>query len=201
MHTVNFLTNLVEHHQVWAYFAIFIGLIFEGEIILISTGVLAHLGAIDFSFALLFVFCGGMVKTFLGYYVGTIIHDKFKHMKFFRYIEHRVHDIMPRFRQKPFWSIFVSKFIMGANYIVIIFSGFKRVPFKTYLKAEIIATIIWAPLLMSVGYAFSHTALSISKEIWRFLLIVLLLTVAFIIIDKMVGWFYEIFEEVYDEEK
>ena len=58
MHTVNLLTALVEHHQVLAYFVIFLGLIIEGEIFLISTGILAHLGALDIRFVIFFVFCG-----------------------------------------------------------------------------------------------------------------------------------------------
>ena len=52
MHIVELLTGLVENHQVLAYAVIFIGLIVEGEVILISTGVLAHLGAVNFNFAL-----------------------------------------------------------------------------------------------------------------------------------------------------
>ena len=105
---------------------------------------------------------------------------------------------MPHFREKPFWSIFASKFIMGVNHFVIIFSGYSKVNLKTYLKAELSATFIWAPLLLSLGYFFSYTALHVSKEVWRFSLIVLLLIIGFILFDKLIAWLFELFEEFYD---
>jgi len=198
MHTVKLLTTLVENHQVLAYVVIFFGLIFEGELILITAGILAHLGALDFSFALIFIYCGGACKTFLGYYIGQLIHRRWHEAKFLKFIEKRVFIMMPHFNQKPFWSIFISKSIMGVNHMVIIFSGYMNIDFKKYLKAEISSTIIWAPLLMTLGYFFSYTALNISREIGKFTLIIIVLIIAYILLDKLVGWLYEVFEELYD---
>ena len=198
MHTVKILTSLVEHHQVLAYFFIFIGIVFEGEFFVIFTGILAHLGALHFWFSLFAILLGGLGKTFLGYYIGSLIHDKWNNTKFLNYIQKRVQYFMPRFRQKPFWSIFLSKFIIGANHIAIIFSGYSKINYKKYLQAEIISTAIWAPAFLLLGYFFSYTALHITHEIWRFSLIVLILIILFIIFDKVVSWAYEIFEEFYD---
>ncbi|MFH1608556.1 MAG: hypothetical protein ABH951_00865, partial [Patescibacteria group bacterium] len=117
----------------------------------------------------------------------------------FQYLEKRVSSILPNFSEKSFWSIFVSKFIMGINHIVILFSGYKQIPMKRYLRAEGLSTLIWAPLLLSLGYFFSYTALSISQEIWRFLLIIAGLVIIFIIIDKFLGWLYLLFQYLYKE--
>jgi membrane protein DedA with SNARE-associated domain len=201
MYTVNLLTRLVENHQIFAYVLIYLGLIFEGEFFVIFTGILAHLGALDFSFALLFVFLGGLSKTFIGYALGEFLYKKFNHHRFFNYIEKRVYNILPRFKEKPFWSIFISKFIIGANNVVIIFSGFEKIDYRKFLKAEISAIIIWASLLLSLGYFFSYTALHISREIGKFLLVVLVFYVVFILFDKLVSWLYELFEEFYDNKQ
>jgi membrane-associated protein len=200
MHTVNFLISLIGHHQILAYGVIYIGLIFEGEFFLISTGVLAHLGALNFWFALMFILLGGLTKTFMGYAFGEFLYKKFNNHRFFCYIQKRVYGVLPRFKIKPFWSIFVSKFIMGANHLVIIFSGYEKIDFKKFLKAEISSTLIWAPLLLSLGYFFSYTALHISREIWEFLMVILILFTIFIIFDKLVSWLYELFEEFYHGE-
>jgi len=201
MHTINLLIRLVEHYQVFVYLLIFIGLIFEGEFTLISTGILAHLGALNLFFAFFFVILGALTKTFIGYELGKLLFNKFNHHKFFRYIEKRVFGILPRFKDKPFWSIFISKFILGANHIVIIFSGYQKIDYKKFLKAEISATIIWAPVLLLLGYFFSYTALHVSREIWKFLMVVLILFIIFILFDKFVSWLYELFEEFYNENK
>lgn len=201
MHTVQLLTILVEHHQVLAYILIFLGLMFEGEFFLISTGIFAHLGALNIYFVIIFVFLGSLAKTFFGYHIGMMIHKRWHNTKLLKYIEKRVFNIMPNFENKPFWSIFISKFIIGFNNLVIIFSGYKKISYKKYLRAEFSSTIIWIPLLLSMGYFFSYTALHISREIWKFSLIILIFVIGYILFDKLVSWIYEIFEEFYADKK
>ena len=199
MNTINLLIGLVEHHQVLAYLFIFIGLIFEGEFFIIFTGILAHLGALNFWFSLVFVFVGALSKTFIGYKLGECLFEKFNHHRIFKFLQKKVYNFFPRFKVKPFWSIFISKFIIGANNIVIIFSGFEKISYKQYLKAEILATIIWAPLLLYLGFFFSYTALHISREIWQFSLVIIILFIIFTLFDKLVSWLYELFEEFYND--
>jgi membrane-associated protein len=201
MHTVNLLTSLVEHHLFSAYAAIYLGLIFEGEFVLISVGILSHLGALNFWLSLALILLGGFSKTFLGYALGGFLYRRFNNHTFFRYVERRVNAIFPRFKVKPFWSIFVSKFIMGANYLVVIFSGYTKVNYRAFLKAEIISTIIWAPFLLSLGYFFGFTALHISREIWKFTMVILILFILFVLFDKLVSWIYELFEEYYNDKR
>ncbi|MEK7539109.1 MAG: VTT domain-containing protein [Patescibacteria group bacterium] len=195
MYTVNLLVRLVENHQILVYFLLFIGLILEGEFFLISTGILVHLGALNLWVALVFLLLGGFSTTFLGYALGEFLYKKFGYHKFFKFIQKRVYNVLPRFKITPFWSIFASKFIIGANHLVIIFSGYEKINYKKFLQAEITATLIWIPLFLSLGYFFSYTALRISREIWKFLAVVLILFIVFILFDKLVSWFYELFEE------
>ena len=142
---------------------------------------------------------GGFGKTFLFYYFGGLIRRKLPNAKILKFIEKRVKDAVPRFSQKPFWSIFISKFIIGTNWIVMAYAGFVKVDIKKYLKAEVASTIIWAPSLLCLGYFFSFTAFSISKEISKFSLIILILVVLFFLIDKFIAWLYELFEEFHVE--
>ncbi len=199
MYTVNLLTRLVENHQILAYGIIFLGLIFEGDFFLISTGILVHLGAFNFYPSLFVVLLGGLSKAFIGYALGEFLFKIFNHHKFFKYIQKRVYLILPKFKTKPFWSIFISKFIIGSNNIVIIFSGFEKIDYGKFLKAEILATMIWVPIMLSLGYFFSYAALNISRDIWRFLMVILVLYIIFILFDKLVSWIYELFEESHDE--
>src|SRR4029079_9979115 len=115
-------SRIVEHHQLLVYAIILLGIVFEGEFVIIGTGIFAHLRAINIYFAVLFVFCGAFAKTFLGYELGKFLFKKFQHHRLFNYIEKRVYLVLPKFKTKPFWSIFISKFIIGANNVVIIFS-------------------------------------------------------------------------------
>lgn len=198
MHTINILTRLVESHQVLAYGLIYLGLIFEGEFFLISTGILIYLGALNLWIALPIIFLGALSKAVFGYALGELIHKKFNQHKLFIYLQKRVYTLLPRFKEKPFWSIFISKFIFGANGTVIVFSGYEKINYRNFLKAEISAIIVWVPILLSLGSFFSYTALRVSHNIWRFLVVVLVLFIMFVLFDKLVSWLYEIFEEFYD---
>ncbi|HBB49495.1 TPA: hypothetical protein DEQ22_00150 [Candidatus Nomurabacteria bacterium] len=200
MYTVNILTQLVENNLILAYLLVFLITIVEGEIVSISAGILVLLGAFNFWIALSLIFLGGMVKTFFGYFFGQSIHKRFNNHKFFQYIEKRVLGIMPHFKQKPFWSIFISKFMM-VNHLVILFAGYHNINFRKYLKAEISSTIFWAPGLMLLGYFFSYTAIRVSNEIWNFSVIIIGFIVLFILFDKLVSWLYELFEEFYAESR
>ncbi|MBY0376590.1 hypothetical protein K2P96_01285 [Patescibacteria group bacterium] len=193
MHVVHILNQLVEHHQGWAYLVIYLGLIFEGEVVVICASILATLGALNFYMVLSFVIGGMVTKVFSFYYLGIYLKAKFHRKKIVQYIEKKVSYIMPNFEKKPFWSIFLSTFIMGAGYVVMLFSGYKKVDFKTYLKAEFLSIIIWAPLMLFLGYFFGYTALSITKEFSKFSLIVILLVLGFVFFDKFISWLYRTF--------
>lgn len=196
--TVNILKHLLENYQILVYLLIFLGLIMEGEFSLISIGILLHLGALNFYIIFVLVVLGLISKTMLGYYLGRAIHAKWNHTKILKHIERRAMKVMPHFKQKPFWSIFISKFILGVNNIIIIFSGYHKIDFRKYLKAEFCSTIIWVPALVALGYFFSIAAISVSREVWRFSFIILVLIILFIIFDKLVSWVYELFEEFHD---
>lgn len=193
MDTISVLTNLLQDHQVLAYLFIFLGLIFEGEIIILTTGILSHLGALNFWVSLLFILGGGMVKTFGGYYLGMFIHKKYNKSSFCKYVCKKVLYFMPQFVEKPFWSIFVSKFIMGMNYLIILFSGYHKINFKIFLKAEIISTLIWAPMLLALGFLFSQTAFFLTGEMTKFFFAIIAFLVVFLLFDKFLAFIYRIF--------
>ncbi len=196
MDTVQTLSNLIENSQTLAYFIIFLVTIVEGEIVALSAGVLILLGALNFWIAFIAIFCGSIIKTFLGYFIGKFLHEKFNHSKFLQYVEKKVHTIMPHFEERPFWSIFASKFLM-VNHIVILFAGYKKINFTNFIKAELLSTPIWAASLLALGYFFSYTALLINKGITEFLLITLLFVIGFFLIEKVVSILFDVFQNIF----
>jgi membrane protein DedA with SNARE-associated domain len=196
MDTVQALSHVVENSQYLAYLLIFSITIFEGEIVAISAGILILLGALNFWIALLAIILGSTIKTFLGYFIGKFLNQKLNHNKFFQYIEKKVLTVMPHFEEKPFWSIFFSKFLM-VNHVVIIFAGYKKINFKRYLKAEMMSTPLWALSLVSLGYFFSYTALQINKGVTEFFLIILLFIIGFFLIEKVVSLLFDVFQNIF----
>ena len=202
MITLNFLRHFVEYHAEAAYILIFLGVILEGEIVVIFAGIFAHLGSLNFFISLLCVIMGGGLKSVLGYALGSYINRKHSHIGFVKRIENRIHYFFPKFRSKPFWSIFISRFfILGLNWFTLVFSGFSKVNLRTYIKAEALSLMVWAVGVLSLGYFFSYTALSVSRDVRKFLLIILFFFLLFFIIQKIIAFMIDLMSDKYRKEE
>lgn len=196
MDTVNLLTNLINGNEILAYFLIFIAIVLEGELVLVFSGILAHLGVIDFRVLLVVAFIAIIVKTLVGYKIGMYFFQRYPQSRIFNILEQKVLFFLPRFKEKPFWSIFISKFIYGINNFTMIFSGFIKINFKTYLKAEFYSSIIWVLVLLSVGYLFSFTALAITHDIKKFFLLLIFFFIGFILLEQVISFTYQLWKNL-----
>ncbi|MBP6926590.1 MAG: hypothetical protein KBB70_02745 [Candidatus Pacebacteria bacterium] len=188
------ITEFVQHHQMAGYLMVFLGVLIEGELTLIITGVLAHIGAFTFGEAYMVSLAGGMTKTLFGYRIGRFLRRKYPKSRFFRFVVRKVLSILPKFKEKPFWSIFISKFIFGVNNLVLIFSGFAKVRRSVYYRAELISNAALCFLAIGLGYIFSIAALNISHDIRKFMLLFLVFLVGFFIVQRIIHFIIEVAE-------
>lgn len=188
------ITQFVQDHQTLGYLVLFLGVLIEGEFTLIVSGILAHIGAFTFGEAYLVALAGGMSKTLLGYRLGRFLRRKYSKSRLFRFIVRKVRTLLPQFYEKPFWSVFVSKFIFGLNNLVLIYSGFVKIRRTTYIKAEIVSNAVWSFLALGLGFIFSIAALNISHDIRKFMLLFLLFLIGFVILRRIMHFAIELFE-------
>ncbi len=193
MITINFLRHFVETYAIGAYMLVYIGVILEGEIVVIIAGIFAHLGSLHFLPAFLVIFAAGVSKSFLAYGIGRHFEQHHRHKGLVQRMENRISYFLPRFQEKPFWSIFISRFFLfGIGWVTLMFSGYKKIPFRTYMRAELSSLVIWGLGVLSVGYFFSYTALSISRDVRKFLLIIFLCFIAFFLLRKIIAFVLEL---------
>lgn len=193
MLTINFIRHFVEAHAVFAYVFIFFGVLFEGEIVVILAGIFTYLGSLHTATSGVAILLGGVSKSVIGYSIGYYLQKHHSHRTFLKKIENRISYFLPRFTERPFWSIFISRFfILGMNWFALIFSGYKRVNIRTYIRAEISSLLVWMTFMFSLGYAFSYAALNVSRDIRKFLGFLLLFFLVFFIVRRMIAFFIEI---------
>ena len=184
MITLNFIRHFVESYDVLAYILIFLGVIIEGEIVVVIAGIFAHLGSLNIYIAFIATVMGGGLKSVIGYSLGYYLQKKHSGRPIINQAERRVNYFLPRFSEKPFWSIFSSRFlILGLHWFSLLFSGYKKVKLRTFAEAE-----------LALGYFFSYTALSISRDIRKFALVILGFFIAFFILEKIVAFIIELWE-------
>lgn len=195
MHSIDFIKNIVFWHAEWVYLLLFLGVIVEGEIAVILAGIFSHLGSINICVSFLIVFLGGVVKSVIGYSFGFYLQKNHSHSSLLCKIEHRINKFLPHFEDKPFWSMFFSRFlIFGLYWFTLIFSGYKRVDIKTFIKAEISSLITWTIFMLSLGYFFSYTALAVSRDIRNFVGLIILFFIGFFVLEKILSFFVKLFE-------
>ena len=187
--------SLVDHHLILSYVLFFLGVFWEGEITIIIAGILVHLEVFSPGLTVLIIVLAAISKTFSGYYIGQYLGRRFPNSNFLKFFERKVLYFLPRFKDKPFWSILISKCIYGLNNATLVFSGYVGVDFKKYLKAECIASVLWLGTMFALGLFFSATALSWNHGIRTFMLTVIVFIVLFMFLQKLINLCIEIFEE------
>ena len=199
MHTVAILIKFFEPHIALAYAVLFLGMILEGEVVLIMAGILIHLGILDLFMVIPIVSAGLVSKSCIGYNLGSFLKSKYSESKFFKYLDKKVNYFLPSFQQKPFWSIFISKFLVSLNNFAIIFAGYMRISWRIFIKAEIISNIVWMTIVLSLGYFFSYMALSITKEFKKFTILIILFMVGFWLMERFITFIHEMLADIYEK--
>lgn len=195
MLTLNLIKHFASDNASTAYLIILLGMIIEGEVVVVIAGIFAHLGSINLYYIILFIILGGAAKSAIGYGLGYYLQKNNTINKFLGKTEKRVNYFLPNFLNKPFLSIFLARFlILGMHSFALVYSGYKQIKLKTFVKAEASSLVIWSIVMLSIGYFFSLTALSISHDVRKFLVIILLGFIAFFIVEKIVAFVIELFE-------
>jgi membrane protein DedA with SNARE-associated domain len=194
MHLVEIATLYIASHQFSTYLLILVSIIIEGEVALIVLGILAHTRIVPVEAALGIAVLGATLKTTLGYLIGYGLKRYVPKNKIFDFIEKRVLIVFPHFCEKPFWSLFFSKFIYGLNHFTIIFAGYTGVKLKTYVLTETISSIAWLIIMLSIGYFFSWASFDLSHDIKQVGLYLLGGIIVFLLIERAVGFIIEFVE-------
>ncbi len=192
---LDFFSLFVTEHSTLAFGVLFLAVMLEGEIALIMAGIFVHLGIFALWPTIIIAVLAAVAKTILGYRIGAYLGRKAPNSVILKYFERRILYFLPRFRERPFWSIVISKCIYGVNNIALIFAGYMRANFKKYLLAELISSIVWFGGMFLLGSFATGTALSLSDNFRTFSLVIILFMIGFMILLKLIAAGIEIVEE------
>lgn len=188
--SINTFIPFVQDHRTWGYVLLFLGMVLEGEVFLIVSGMLARLGAFSFGEVLWVALAGVMVGDVFWYGVGVVLSRFDGRVPLTKAAERSVLMFFPNFRTKPFFSILFSKFIYGVNHAALVFSGVLRLDFPLFLRAEFLASFVWVAIYGVAGYMFGHAALAVTNKVTRFALLALAFMVGFILLERWITNYY-----------
>lgn len=144
------IEDLIRHYGLWA---VFFGVMIEGDLTLLFAGVLAHYGLFSFSEALLTSTLGGFIGDSISYLIGYSGKERIKNSNFYQRAQPQLERMCARF---GIYSIFLVKYVYGLRTASAIFWGFAHMRFlRRFGPLTLISCAAWAMVLIGLGFFFS----------------------------------------------
>ena len=135
--------------------ALFLGAGFEGEMAVVTGGLLAHRGLFALWAAMLVACAGSFAADQMWFYVGR----RFAASERVRRAQARpaFAKALAMFRRHPVAFIFAFRFIYGFRTISPIAIGTTDVSARLFVTVNLVSAIVWAITFTSIGYAFGYS--------------------------------------------
>ena len=175
---LDFLNDLLFQYGLYA---VFILVMFEGDITLLLAGVLAHSGFFgDYSFAQVLIWgtVGGCLSDNIAYFGGRGFSEGVRQFRFYRMAQPRLQTLTRKFGPL---SIFLSKYIYGLRWASCVFYGVGRMPYLRFLLLSFASCFLWVSVLSGAGYFFSGAVMGLIgdfQRVGKVLLVIVILGVA-----------------------
>jgi membrane protein DedA with SNARE-associated domain len=142
--------ELIRNH---GYLCVFIFACIEGEIAVITAGVLSRHGLLSLPLVVFFAFLGTMMTEqclfFIGRSYGVRILEKFPNW------QKKCEKVMKFLREYDTLFIFGSRFAYGIRNITPIVIGMAKITPKKFSSLNVPAAMVWSIIVAGVGYVFA----------------------------------------------
>jgi len=154
------LSHIIAFLEASKYFLIFAGCYIEGTVVMMGTGLLWHVGQVQFWPAYIALLLGDVLSDIMWYLIGYFgarqFMDRWGHM--IGMTPAVVEKVERRFHKYHTPILIVSKLSMGFGFAVatLTTAGMLRVPFSRYLTINLLGGIVWVFAVMLIGYYFGN---------------------------------------------
>lgn len=151
----------------YGLYAVFLLVMFEGDLTLLVAGVLAHshfFGPNSFVGVLLAGTLGGTLSDNIAYLSGRTFRKGVRDLRFYRAAKPRMDRLTKNFGGL---SIFLSKYIYGLRWASCIFHGVGRMPYVRFVLVSLTSCFAWVFLLSGAGYFFSGAVMGVIGDFQR----------------------------------
>lgn len=169
----------------WGYVAVAAGALAEGETVLLAAGYAAHRGLLDWWLVVAVAATAATVGDQSFYWVGRLWGARL--IARFPSLEARFPRVADLLQRYPHWAIVGVRFLYGFRIAGPIIIGAAGVPPLRFALFNAIGALLWAPLITGLGWGFGHALSSLSSQVQRVevgLLILAGLVAAFVMLAR-----------------
>ncbi len=181
----------------WLGYAIlFIGMVFEGESVLMIVATSSRLGIISPFFVWLFAVAGVIVGDIFWFLLGGKVGAKLlsRYGKILFITEARVAALsryLNSSQKKAGGLIFLAKYLYGFTHLTLITIGASRLRFRTFIIYTVPAAILWVSIFFAAGYVYADAVKDLENNLPRVLGGLALIIVIVTFVSKLLGRYFE----------
>jgi membrane protein DedA with SNARE-associated domain len=135
--------------------AVVVGSMIEGDMTLIFSGVVAHLGIFPLPVAMAAGWAGNFLSDCAWYWLGRRRGHAFRSSRLYQRVARRIEDLARRFGA---WELLLVRFVYGTRNASMLFWGLQGLPFGRFAAIDALSCALGAALFTSLGYLVSGSA-------------------------------------------
>jgi membrane protein DedA with SNARE-associated domain len=144
------MEHLIEIIKEWGYIVVFLGSLVEGESIILTASIMAHLGYLSLPKIMITAFCGTMIADqslyYIGRYYGQSIIQRFPRL---HAPANKAFKLLHRW---DLWFILSFRFIYGIRIISPLVIGSSGIPPRRFTPLNLAAAVVWTVISCVGGY-------------------------------------------------
>ncbi|QJC28763.1 DedA family protein [Enterobacteriaceae endosymbiont of Plateumaris consimilis] len=174
------ITKIINQY---GYLIILIGSLIEGETFIIIGGIAIHKGLLIYHWVIIISTLGAIIGDQFLFYIGKKYSNKL--LFFLKKNDLKVHKYQNLITNYPYIFIIMVRFMYGFRLIGPIIIGITNITTFKFLIFNIIGSIIWSLIFVSLGFVFGDIITSWIGDINKITIYVLYILV-FIFILKII---------------
>lgn len=156
------MSALESFLQTYGLWALFFAAAIEGDLTLLLTGMLIHLGVWPAAEALSVGAAGALAGDIFYFWLGHGTARRWLSTAHGQRVLPRMERIAQRY---GLWSLFISRYFYGARVATMFFWGMRRLSLARFLALDALNCGIWAVVFGGLGYLFSHSLVRFIGEL------------------------------------
>lgn len=135
--------------------AVVVGSMVEGDMTVILSGVVAHLGIFPLPVAMIAGAAGNFLGDCVWYWIGRHRGAVFRSSRLYRRVGARIERLARRF---GVWELLLVRFVYGTRNASMLFWGLQGLPFNRFAAVDALGCAMGAALFSALGYLVSGSA-------------------------------------------
>lgn len=168
LHLDKYLNIILTQYNVWAYVLLFLVIFMEtglvvtpflpGDSLLFATGAIAAVGGlINIPIVLFLLYIAAILGDTLNYHIGHLLREKVSKREKIPFIKmEHIYTAQEFLKKNGGKTITIARFIPIIRTFAPFVAGVGKMPYRIFLKYNVIGSIAWVTLFLSIGYFFGN---------------------------------------------